>query len=732
MIKAKLTISLFLSFLSLSVFSQSYLGGEIQVSQLKNGDFEFNVTYIQNCVSCSEGANCDVPKTITLEYGNRSLNLNLKTVDVEPYETSTKCSDCNRCTNDTCALRYGFSTYKLQATANFDSITDQNYCTIKAEVNNGLIDQENSTISAALSKSILLTTEFNACIANSTPTSAYFGGPICLGRDAIIHSKSYDLENNETNKLVYSLAPVADVNGNVDYLASYDFDKPMNYLGFPRTDLKFPRGFHLDSTSGILMFRPMKAENFIVRIKVEEYRASQWLSTSYKDLHFEVIKCPNNNAPIISGINCTPPSKSSFNTNVVVGETVCFNVCTSDKDKSDSLKIDWNQGIDGATFTIIDSNALKQTARFCWTPTEDDISQLPHTFVVNTFDNGCQFVAFSARSFQITVKDKPRFDIKTDINDCGVGKIILQDTGAVQAAQYMYAIGGRVIVKKGSPNDTVEIAGLTTGYHKYTITAIGVNGANNVIEDSLYSNGNPPFNTSIAQFDICENDTAFFTGSNFLSGATTLKWSNNTSVTDTMFYPTTDEKHYVVGTNGTCTDTLEVNVNVIKLTDKIEAKYRSGSAPLYVSFALVDSNDADTIHIDFGDNKNKTLLADQFPHVHEYQFKGTYNVTYQVINSQCGNNKVVLNDYVNVFPTAIGENPVGQLEIFPNPSKGFFFIKSEKIIRNVKAYNITGKSIELSNLGLNQYSFKHTSKGVFVIEVEFENGELTRERLIIK
>jgi hypothetical protein len=732
--KAKLLLLFIFAFSFTSSWAQSYLGGELQVSRLTNGDFEFNLTYIQNCVSCSEGARCVAPEKIKLEYGNREFNLKLGLVDSEISKSPTKCSDCNRCTNDTCAFRFGVTTFSLRASADLDSIINQNYCTIKASAQVGLVDQDLDPISTVSSNFILLTNEFNSCATNSTPYSTYFGGQICLGRDLIASCKSNEYSEWEKDEIVYSLVAPFGVNGDVDYLATYDFDKPIYYLGFPKADLKFPRGFHFDSTDADLLFRPMKMENTIIRIKVEEYRNNTWLSTTYKDLHFEVIKCPQNNVPVISGINCTSPQPENFKTDVVVGETICFTICTTDKEKNDSIQLDWNNGIPNATFEIIDSTTRRQGARFCWTPTEADISKFPHTFVANAVDNGCPVAAFTARSFQIIVKDKPRFDVKTKIDNCGKGKIIVQDTGVIRTAQWIYSIGGRVIVRNGGLNDTVEVSGLTTGYHKYTITAIGVNGSNNIIEDSIYSNGNPPFNTGTVSYNICPSDTAFFTGSDYLTWGTSIKWSDNSNVPDSFFSLTSDKTIMVYGNNGNCADTLAIDVNVLTFDEKIEAKYRSGDAPLLVGYEITSPHDADSVFIDFGDGKIKILSTLQFPYVHEYAEKGTFDVTYQLSyqGQTCGTSAVVLNDYINVFPTGIENQPAVDFDIFPNPSNGIFVINSDLKIHEIRAFAVTGKQIEIHIQSQNQFKLISGSKGVYFIEAEFENGQVARQRLIIK
>ncbi|MFY0671911.1 MAG: hypothetical protein JXQ87_00820 [Bacteroidia bacterium] len=715
-----------------TLWSQSYLGGEIQVNRLQNGNFQFNVTYIQNCVSCSEGANCNVPKQIDIQYANRSFKIPLWQDDATSIKPG-KCSDCTRCSNDSCDLRYGYTTYLLRAEADLDSIIDQNVCTINAQVKTDLIDAQIQNISTGNSNVILMNTEFNACVLNSTPASKDFGGAICLGSDAIKTAESIEIIVGEYDDMVYSLNPITGTNGNASYGSGFSYEKPLYYLGFPRENLKFPRGFHLDSTKGSLMFRPMKIENTMVRIKVEEYRMGAWLSTTYKDLHFEVIKCPQNNAPVISGINCTSPQPENFKTEAVVEETVCFNICTTDKDKNDTIILNWNQGILGSTFQLIDSTAKKHEGRFCWTPTEADISKFPHTFVVNAVDNGCPVSAFTARSFLITVKDKPRFEVKTEVDDCGRGKIILNDTGSIQVSQWIVAVNGRTIVKKGSLSDTIELKGLNTGYHKYTITAIGANGSNNVVEDSLFSNGQPPFKTGFVNYNICPGDTAFFNGNDYLFGGTRLKWSDGRAVTDSFFSQSNDQTIYVYGNNGNCTDTLTLDLNVLHFSEIIEAKNRSGDAPLFVGFEITSPYDADSVFIDFGDGKSNTLSTFQFPYVHEYAEKGTYDVSYLLSykGNTCSNTTVFLKEYINVFPTGIYEWPSESFSIYPNPTSSSFLIKSNIRIKRVDAFDVTGRKMEINEISDVHFEIVSDPKGIFLIEIEFINGQISRERVII-
>lgn len=68
--------------------------------------------------------------------------------------------------------------------------------------------------------------------------------------------------------------------------------------------------------------------------------------------------------------------------------------------------------------------------------------------------------------------------------------------------------------------------------------------------------------------------------------------------------------------------------------------------------------------------------------------------------------------------------------IYPNPSVGEFKINSTEIIKNITTFDILGKEIKVNMLTNNQFSIQ--KQGIYFLKIEFENGQITNKKLIIK
>ena len=70
------------------------------------------------------------------------------------------------------------------------------------------------------------------------------------------------------------------------------------------------------------------------------------------------------------------------------------------------------------------------------------------------------------------------------------------------------------------------------------------------------------------------------------------------------------------------------------------------------------------------------------------------------------------------------------IEIYPNPTKGSFDIlnKSRNQITNIKVFNSAGK--EIINSSDTSLNLENNAKGVYIIQVSFDNGHFTTKRLI--
>ncbi len=70
------------------------------------------------------------------------------------------------------------------------------------------------------------------------------------------------------------------------------------------------------------------------------------------------------------------------------------------------------------------------------------------------------------------------------------------------------------------------------------------------------------------------------------------------------------------------------------------------------------------------------------------------------------------------------------IEIYPNPTKGSFDIlnKSRNQITNIKVFNSAGK--EIINSSDTSLNLENNAKGVYIIQVSFDNGHFTTKRLV--
>ena len=69
-----------------------------------------------------------------------------------------------------------------------------------------------------------------------------------------------------------------------------------------------------------------------------------------------------------------------FSMTVCAGSQTCFTINSGDGDAVQNTYIDWDHSIPGGILTTLPGH--RETATFCWTPTQADISPNPHCFTV--------------------------------------------------------------------------------------------------------------------------------------------------------------------------------------------------------------------------------------------------------------------------------------------------------------------------------------------------------------
>jgi len=70
------------------------------------------------------------------------------------------------------------------------------------------------------------------------------------------------------------------------------------------------------------------------------------------------------------------------------------------------------------------------------------------------------------------------------------------------------------------------------------------------------------------------------------------------------------------------------------------------------------------------------------------------------------------------------------VSIYPNPVKGVLNVKSKSKIKTYKVYNLAGQSLNTELTSDSTIDFSRLEKGVYVVEIQFENGKKTTRKVI--
>ncbi|MDL5048504.1 hypothetical protein QQ054_21050 [Oscillatoria amoena NRMC-F 0135] len=236
---------------------------------------------------------------------------------------------------------------------------------------------------------------------------------VCLNADFVFNNGALDTVDNDV--LTYKLvSPLQAAGSAIGYISPYSAQKPLRFLGFPDATLPPPSGFHLDSSTGNLNFRPTLLNQVTVLVlQVTEWRnvngVMRVVGITRRDMQMSIINCNNNTPPLITAVQDT----------TCPGQQVCINITTNDTTVTDSVFLDWNRGIPNATFTTFPgSNPKQQAGQLCWTPKSTDGRVDPHYFTVTANDNSCPMPGQAVKALSIYVVPTSPKIVVNDTNQC--------------------------------------------------------------------------------------------------------------------------------------------------------------------------------------------------------------------------------------------------------------------------------------------------------------------------
>ncbi|MBI1185025.1 T9SS type B sorting domain-containing protein [bacterium] len=561
-----------------------FIGSDFTWECYGGDTFKIILTFYQDCNGCHFGVRptgctselCGLPAlSLRSTCGSKTAYFTQKTItDITPVCRS----QCTRCTKCDCAFAFGIRKHVLETFVVLTDWRKKGCCEVTISYYGCC--RSTSITTGAANNGFYVDAQLNACQDPCDNSPKFTNAPVailCVGRDFIYNQGATDQDIDPktgglADSLVYSFGnPMSSASTKTPWSGSYDYDKPLYFLGFPKTNQRFPKGFSLDTFTGDLMFRPMKVEITVMAIKVEQYRNGKKISETRRDIEIIIIKCPDNSPPVVSGMNCTQPKAQNFKTEACAGEKLCFTICTSDKDKDDTVTISWNGGIPGGTFQVLNKGDKRETGRFCWTPSESQVSKFPYSFVVTAKDNACPVNGFSARAFSIVVKDAPKGVYDTLLYDCGHARFNARSVGKIKVAQYMWGLNGNLNVKKGGDVDTIYTKFKYPGEKPFTLTLIGKNGCNKTYEDTVHV---PKYVNATLEPDttVCAGATLdFYAKIADSAGTVSVKWSTGVeNIRKTSIKVGTEDTFIVCFVDdGVCTnaDTTFIKVNTPTIVD---------------------------------------------------------------------------------------------------------------------------------------------------------------------
>jgi gliding motility-associated-like protein len=207
---------------------------------------------------------------------------------------------------------------------------------------------------------------------------------VCQGQQFCFSHGAYDPDGDS---IVYQLIPPRTTLGaTLNYLPGFSAQQP----------LTSSPAMSFDVTTGDFCFTPQMMEVTVMAVLVREYRNGVLIGTVERDIQVTVINCTNV-LPQASGINGT----NNFSINACAGQQTCFNINTSDADGSQTVTLDWDNSIPGATFSP--GSGSRPTGTFCWTPSQSDIGSST-CFTATVTDNACPVYGIQTFTYCINVQ----------------------------------------------------------------------------------------------------------------------------------------------------------------------------------------------------------------------------------------------------------------------------------------------------------------------------------------
>lgn len=348
----------------------------------------------------------------------------------------------------------------------------------------------------------------NAAVqCNNSPTFANMPVAfLCAGQTQYFNHGAYDVDGDSLAFTMYT--PHSDAVSDVQYIAGLSGTQPVSYTA--------PDSTRFNTATGDIRIVANAPQITVVAVRADEYRNGVLIGSVERDIQIIVEACTDN-PPTLSGIN----GLISFVYTACANAPFCFTIKSADIDAADNTVITWNGGIPNGTFTTTGTH--RDTAHFCWTPTDGDTLSNPHVFTATVTDNACP--TFQSNIYSYTV------NVHGVVANAG-----LDQTVACGGTTNLHAIGLGAL---GGPYNYTWLPSGATGQD---LLGVGVGNYSVVVTSQVSTNPNlscsdtdqvivnagagaPNVIFSTAMNGTCSRNFNFTDGSTVVGGGSVLSWA---------------------------------------------------------------------------------------------------------------------------------------------------------------------------------------------------------------
>lgn len=280
----------------------------------------------------------------------------------------------------------------------------------------------NSVITTgAADKNYYVETKLDRCLAPHNSSPSFVDIPTFLvgvNRNHSISNVAYDTIDGDV--LTYELIePLSAPATPIKYIGSFSPYKPLTFFGFPNAWLNYPGGFHFDSLTSNMQFRPTVAnEVTVMAMRVHEWRK---INGNYKkigevirDVQVLVTNEPVNEAPVFLRHNPLLGVCSQ-------AKTLCFDIPIVDSSANDTVFLKYVSNIKGVTFTNVGTKPAEPIVEVCINVDSTFLNSLTSQRVtIFAMDNNCPLPVKVEKTYYFAIQPQlpDSFGLKASLPKC--------------------------------------------------------------------------------------------------------------------------------------------------------------------------------------------------------------------------------------------------------------------------------------------------------------------------